>query len=78
LDVPADAVEIIGHFHPAITLGDGAGLYLKVAALIQGPRRWILPAFSPWAAGVDWRERLESEETAWIASPKQIFKWLTP
>lgn len=50
--------EVCGHFHPAVTLRDGAGLRLKLPALARdqprggkGSARWILPAFSPWAAG---------------------------
>ena len=43
--------EVIGHHHPAGTLRDGAGLALKLPAFVQTERRWVLPAFSPWAAG---------------------------
>jgi putative SbcD/Mre11-related phosphoesterase len=42
---------IIGHHHPAGMLRDGAGLALKLPAFVQNEREWILPAFSPWAAG---------------------------
>jgi putative SbcD/Mre11-related phosphoesterase len=42
---------IIGHHHPAGMLRDGAGLALKLPAFVQNGREWILPAFSPWAAG---------------------------
>jgi metallophosphoesterase superfamily enzyme len=42
---------IIGHHHPAGMLRDGAGLELKLPAFVQNEREWILPAFSPWAAG---------------------------
>lgn len=51
---PAEASgrqEIIGHHHPAGTLRDGAGLALKLPAFVQTETRWVLPAFSPWAAG---------------------------
>ncbi|WP_075088276.1 metallophosphoesterase [Verrucomicrobium spinosum] len=68
LDCPkatADAaLQITGHWHPAVTLNDGAGTSMKLPALIQqkSPKRrsqssntpldhWILPAFSPWARG---------------------------
>ena len=53
-DAPAEASgrqEIIGHHHPAGTLRDGAGLALKLPAFVQTDRHWVLPAFSPWAAG---------------------------
>lgn len=43
--------EVIGHHHPAGRLSDGAGLSLKLPAFVQMEKRWVLPAFSPWAAG---------------------------
>src|SRR5947209_15560842 len=49
-------IQIIGHFHPAATLHDGAGLRLKFPALLQEAGCWILPAFSPWALGTEWTE----------------------
>ncbi len=49
-----DCVEIVGHHHPAVTWYDGAGGRLKLPALVDGPRRLILPAFSPWAGGTPW------------------------
>ena len=42
---------VIGHHHPAGTLRDGAGLALKLPAFVETGDRWVLPAFSPWAAG---------------------------
>ena len=33
LDVPGDALEIVGHYHPAISWHDGAGSRLKLPAL---------------------------------------------
>jgi len=51
-------VHICGHEHPALLLSDGAGLKLKLPALVQDQfkarpevQHWILPAFSPWAGG---------------------------
>lgn len=75
IEAPPETVEVVGHLHPALTLSDGAGLSLKVPALIQGPSRWIVPAFSPWAAGVDWKGNLGPRDTAWIVSPRRIFAW---
>lgn len=69
---PADAVEIIGHHHPAYAHRDGAGARLKLPALVQSPARLILPAFSPWAAGVAWSERLAPGETLWVATPRRL------
>ncbi|MBS0660382.1 MAG: metallophosphoesterase [Verrucomicrobia bacterium] len=47
-------VSVIGHFHPATTMRDGAGLRLKLPAFVQDGTLWTLPAFSPWAAGMEW------------------------
>lgn len=76
--VPDDVLEIVGHFHPAATWTDGAGTSLKVPALVEGSRRLILPAFSPWAGGVPWNHRLESDEQLWFISPRRIFPWRRP
>jgi metallophosphoesterase superfamily enzyme len=63
-------IQIIGHFHPAATLHDGAGLRLKFPALVQESHCWILPAFSPWAAGTEWSEREPSH--LWLCTPQRI------
>jgi len=77
LPVPPGCVEVIGHHHPALSWSDGAGTRLKIPALIASRRRLILPAFSPWAAGTPWNDRLEAEETLWAVAPSRIFavKW---
>jgi uncharacterized protein len=73
--LPPNQIEVVGHWHPALSWRDGAGLRLKLPALIQGASRWILPAFSPWAGGVDWRDRLQTGEQAWLISPRRILPW---
>ena len=55
-----DSIEVIGHHHPAVRFADGAGLSMKLPALVQEKRRWILPAFSPWAGGTHFRSECES------------------
>lgn len=67
-----DRVEIIGHHHPAYVHRDGAGSRLKLPALVQAPARLILPALSPWAAGVAWNDRLQPDEILWAASARRI------
>jgi uncharacterized protein len=64
---------LVGHHHPAVVWGDAAGSRVKLPALLTGPRRWILPAFSPWAAGVPWNGRVEPGETLWAIAPRRIF-----
>jgi DNA ligase-associated metallophosphoesterase len=63
-------IQIIGHFHPAATLRDGAGLRLKFPALVQEKNCWILPAFSPWAAGTEWEEREPGR--VWLCTPQRV------
>lgn len=75
LAVPDGALEIVGHHHPAVTWYDGAGGRLKLPALVAGPRRLILPAFSPWAAGVPWNSQRREDETLWAVAPKRIFRF---
>ena len=72
LDVPGDALEIVGHYHPAISWHDGAGSRLKLPALVAGPRRLVLPAFSPWAGGMPWKTP-SADETIYAIASKRIF-----
>ncbi len=73
-EVPKDMIEIIGHIHPALSWGDGAGLRLKVPALVEGPRRLILPSFSDWSSGATWNDKLEEDERLWLISTRKIWK----
>ncbi|HEU5079704.1 MAG TPA: metallophosphoesterase [Opitutaceae bacterium] len=70
---PAGAVEVIGHFHPAVSLYDGAGARVRLPALVQSPERLILPAFSPWAAGAAWNENRAPGEKIWAVAPSRVF-----
>lgn len=69
--VPPDHVEVVGHHHPAASWSDGAGGRLRLPALVASARRWVLPAFSPWAAGAAWTPA--TDETLWVISPRRIF-----
>ncbi len=69
---------ITGHEHPAISLSDGAGLRLKLPAFIQqnlqpGRDHWILPAFSPWAAGGRYSSP-HAPLATWACAPARIWK----
>ncbi len=68
----SDAIQIIGHHHPAGTITDGAGLRLKLPAFVQQGTCWILPAFSPWAAGTEWEATSESRR--WLCTPKRVLQ----
>lgn len=70
---PPRSIEVIGHHHPAVSWGDGAGSRLKLPALVVSANRLILPAFSPWAAGTAWSIDPESDETLWAIAPTRIF-----
>jgi putative SbcD/Mre11-related phosphoesterase len=63
---------IVGHHHPAASVRDGAGLRLKLPALIQAHRCWVLPAFSPWAGGVVWPD--DGESRIWLCTPRRVLR----
>jgi DNA ligase-associated metallophosphoesterase len=65
-------IQIIGHHHPAGTVRDGAGLRLRLPAFVQQDSCWILPAFSPWAAGTEWEQ--QELQRIWLCSPKRILQ----
>lgn len=52
---PEEPVDVIGHEHPAIRLGDGVATEAKVACFLEADRVLVLPAFSDWAAGCEIR-----------------------
>ena len=56
-----------------VPTADGAGTRLKLPALVASPRRLILPAFSPWAAGTTWNNDALPEEILWAIAPSRIF-----
>jgi len=72
----AERICIIGHHHPAASITDGAGLRLKFPAFVQqetaSARRWILPAFSPWAGGVAWED--DGQSRIWLCSPRRVLR----
>lgn len=76
--LPPDAIEVLGHFHPAVGWYDGAGTRLRIPAVVASPRRIILPAFSPWAAGVVWNDKLRDGEILWAVAPSRIFAVRVP
>ncbi|MFN2507347.1 MAG: metallophosphoesterase [Chthoniobacterales bacterium] len=68
----AREVQIIGHHHPTGSVCDGAGLRLQLPAFVQQGNCWIMPAFSPWAAGAGWRENAESR--IWLCTPSRVLR----
>lgn len=80
LDMSHAPVHICGHEHPALHLSDGAGLKLKLPALVQDRfqalpdlQHWILPAFSPWAGGAKYESPNERLAT-WGCGNARILK----
>ena len=69
LELP-DCIQVIGHHHPAGAVRDGAGLRLKLPALVQRRNCWIMPAFSPWAAGTEWPP--DDQSRVWLYSPQRV------
>lgn len=72
------AITITGHVHPALILTDGAGLKLRLPAFIRqqtaaDSQHWILPAFSPWAAGGVYRSDHPRLAT-WACSQNRIWQ----
>lgn len=70
--VPDGITQIIGHHHPSGSIADGAGLRLKLPAFVQQDDCWILPAFSPWAAGARWRANANSR--MWLCTPRRVLQ----
>lgn len=73
-------VVITGHEHPSVRFKDGAGLHLRLPAFIQEQtssktQRWILPAFSPWAAGGKYDSDHERIGT-WVCAPGRVWSAL--
>lgn len=76
--LPSGCTEVVGHHHPAISWGDAAGSRLKLPALVAASNRLILPAFSPWAAGTPWNDRIGPGDTIWAVTPSRIFAFTRP
>jgi metallophosphoesterase superfamily enzyme len=68
-------IQIVGHHHPAGIMRDGAGLRLKLPAFVRQPGCWVLPAFSPWAAGTEWPANEETD--IWLCSPQRVLRLAT-
>jgi putative SbcD/Mre11-related phosphoesterase len=54
----------IGHLHPAVGVEDAAGVRQRVPVFLLGSGLLVLPAFSPFAAGLDvWKQAPQGLET---------------
>lgn len=58
---PEESVAILGHWHPAASLKDAAGARIRYPAFLVWPQAVVLPAFSPFSAGLDIRRGIPDE-----------------
>lgn len=70
--------DMVGHWHPAVVLQDGAGLRRRLPALVVGEWRVVLPAFSPWAGGSPGGWVAQAGDRVWAIAPGAIAPWLKP
>jgi metallophosphoesterase superfamily enzyme len=58
----AGELLVLGHIHPALGIVDPAGVRQRVPVFLHAPGQLVvLPAFSPFAAGLDVARRFPSE-----------------
>lgn len=73
---------LIGHEHPAVSLGDGVATRVKCPAFLVGDDGIVLPAFSSWAAGCEWGRqpfmgplaRTARFQTAWVCAGTRLLR----
>jgi DNA ligase-associated metallophosphoesterase len=68
---------VLGHEHPAISLGDGVASHMKCACFLASENTIMLPAFSPWAAGTSihsphWNSGIEFRQAIAICDDKLL------
>jgi putative SbcD/Mre11-related phosphoesterase len=73
LELPEAGHYVMGHVHPAVGLRDHAGARRKVPAFLSGERATLLPAFSPFAAGLDVGVERLPEEVAELLGRYRIY-----
>ena len=78
-ETPDGMIEVTGHWHPSVSMSDGAGLQLRLPSLVQerranGRERWVLPAFSPWAGGGPWRPGQDTDCLQGACGEGRVFK----
>jgi hypothetical protein len=56
-----DQQLVLGHLHPAIGVRDSAGASQRIPAFLVHSKAFVLPAFSPFAAGFNVKVALPSE-----------------
>lgn len=59
-------LTVVGHFHPVLKLRDAAQIRRRHRAFLEGNGLLVLPAFSPFASGVDMRDDMPAELREWF------------
>lgn len=67
----SNGIVFCGHEHPAITITDRVTTSLKCPCFLLAPELIVLPAFSPWAAGSNVRQRDFLSKYLQARSPKR-------
>jgi len=62
--IPESGVLILGHLHPSLALRDASGANQRVPLFLVTPHCIVLPAFSPFARGLDVSGGLPAELNA--------------
>lgn len=63
---------VTGHFHPAVPIIDAAGHKQRVRVFAVSPNAIVLPAFSPFAAGLNLRRDWPAELTALLGERRGV------
>jgi metallophosphoesterase superfamily enzyme len=61
-------LTVVGHFHPALKLRDAAQIKRRHRAFLHGNGLLVLPAFSPFASGIDMRDEMPIELQKWFGN----------
>jgi hypothetical protein len=73
LELPDAGHYLLGHLHPAINLRDDAGVNRRVPAFLVSKTATVLPAFSPFAAGMDVSKTSLPKEVKAILGRHEIY-----
>ncbi len=71
-------LTVVGHFHPVMKLRDASGIRRRHRAFLQGRGLLVLPAFSPFASGIDMRAELPDELRAWFGRHEVLVTLASP
>jgi putative SbcD/Mre11-related phosphoesterase len=70
-----DQTLICGHHHPAVTFHDAAGVPQRIPVFAVSQRAVVLPALSPYAAGLDLRRHRPHSALQSVLGPGPV-RWI--